>query len=149
MACADEADGAYRILQQMVAQFRIERKEWRLHGFHEEAIVRAGGGEDLLDLAEVEGCGFFAENMFAGAEGAQAEFSMSIRMGGDINGVDVSGEKRFESWGNDGHGESIRIGVGAIGFAAPDSGEGNMFNRLPTVSESCGGTARADHAPSN
>ena len=100
MAGANEADGADGIVLQMLAQTLIEREEGWLHGFHEEAVVCAGGGEDLLELANVEGGGLFAEDVFSGGESLEAEIGVGVGMGGDVDGVDVGGEQGFESGRN-------------------------------------------------
>ena len=78
MAGADKADGADGVGFEMLAEAMIKGKEGRLHGFHEEAVVSAGGGEDFLELANVERGGFFAENVFSGGEGLDAERGVGV-----------------------------------------------------------------------
>ena len=107
MAGADKADGADGIVLQVFAQTLIEREEWRLHGFHEEAVVRACGGEDTAQLANVEGGWLFAEDVFTGGEGLEAEVGMGVGMGGDVDGVDVGGEQGVERGRDCGNGESL------------------------------------------
>jgi hypothetical protein len=50
----------------MPAETLVEREERRLHGLHEEAVVLAGGFENLLELVKVQGGGFLAEYVLAG-----------------------------------------------------------------------------------
>jgi hypothetical protein len=93
MAGAHEADGANRVCFEMLAEALVEGKERRLHGFHEETIVLVGGGEDFFELGDVEGGGFFAEDVLAGGQGLDAEVGVGVRMGGDVDGVYVCGEE--------------------------------------------------------
>jgi hypothetical protein len=55
--------------------------------------MEAGGGEDLFELGDVEGGGFLAEDVLAGGEGLDAEIGVGVRVGGDVDGVDVCGEE--------------------------------------------------------
>ena len=84
MAGAHEADGANRVCFEMLAEALVEGKERRLHGFHEETIVLVGGGEDFFELGDVEGGGFFAEDVLAGGEGLDAEIGV-LHSAGDEN----------------------------------------------------------------
>jgi hypothetical protein len=149
VAGADEADGADGIGFEMLAEALVERKEGRLHGFHEEAVVLAGCGEDFLKLANVEGGGFFAEDVFAGGEGMEAKVGVGVGMGGDVDGLNVCVEQGFERWGNSGDGELLAVGLCAVGIAAPDGGEDGMLDRLKTDGEARGGAAGTDDAPAN
>ena len=141
---------------EMLAEALVEREEGRLHGFHEEAVVLAGCGEDFLKLANVEGGGFFAEDVLAGGEGLEAKVGVGVGVGGDVDGVDVGGEQGFERWGNSGDGELLAVGLCAVGIAAPDGGEDGMLDRLGRASaadktdgEARGGAAGTDDAPAN
>jgi hypothetical protein len=58
--------------------------------------VPAGGGEDLLKLTDVEGGGFFAEDVLAGCESLDRQLGVSVGMGGDVDGVYVCGEQNIE-----------------------------------------------------
>jgi hypothetical protein len=80
----------------MFAKTLVEREEGWLHGFHEKAIVEAGGGEDLDELGFVEGGRLFAENVLAGGEGLDAEIGVGVGVGGYVDGVDFRGQKLIE-----------------------------------------------------
>ena len=55
MPGADKADRPDGIGFEMRAQTLVEREERRLHGFHEEAVMKLGGGENPGELALIEG----------------------------------------------------------------------------------------------
>src|SRR5579863_3623866 len=129
----------------MPSETLIKREEGRLHGFHEEAVVRAGGCEDFLMLAEVQGGRLFAEHVLTGGEGLDAKLGVGVGMSGDVNGVDAGGEQVVEGGGDVG-GELTCEGLCAVGVAAPDGGERCVFDGLQTVGETGGGTAGADDA---
>ena len=102
-----------------------------------------------MKLANVEGGGFFAEDVFAGGEGMDAKVGVGVGMGGDVDGVNVGVEQGFERWGNSGDGELLAVGLCAVGIAAPDGGEDGMFDRLKANGEARGGAAGTDDAPAN
>jgi hypothetical protein len=131
------------------AEALIEGEEGRLHGFHEEAVVLPGGGEDFLKLAHVEAGGFFAEDVFAGGEGMEAKAGVGVGMGGDVDGVNVGVEEGFERWGDGGDGELFGVGKGAVDIAAPDGAEDCVLDRLKANGEARGGAAGTDDAPTN
>jgi len=91
MAGADEADGAYGVFGEMLAEALVKGEKRGLHGFHKQAVMEAGGGEDLLELGYVEGGGFLAEYVLAGGEGLDAEIGVGVGVGGYVDGVDVCG----------------------------------------------------------
>jgi hypothetical protein len=93
MAGADEADGADGVLCEVLAEILVEGEERGLHGFHKQTVMEAGGGEDLLELGYVEGGGFLAEDVLAGGEGLDAEIGVGVRVGGDVDCIDVCGKE--------------------------------------------------------
>lgn len=145
VAGADKADGADGVGGKVFAQSAVKREERRLHGFHEEAVVFAGGGgEDLVQLEEVEGSRFFAEDVLAGGEGGEDQVGVAVGVGGDVDGVDVGGKKSFEGWGDGRHGEFLGEGSSAFGVAAPDCGKGGVIDGFEAAGETSGGAAGAD-----
>ena len=74
---------------------------------------------------------------------------MGIGVGCDVDGVDLGGQQVAESGGHDGDGKFRSIGSRAVGVAAPDSGEGGVFDSLKSVGEAGGGAAWADDAEAN
>jgi hypothetical protein len=96
VAGADEADGADGVGLQMLGEALIEREEGRLHGFHEETVAPPCLGKDTFKLVNVEGGGFFAEDVLAGGEGLEAKVGMGVGVSGDVDGVDVGGEQGIE-----------------------------------------------------
>jgi hypothetical protein len=54
MAGANKTDGTDGVGLEMAAEPLVEREKGRLHGFHEEAVVAAGGGKDFNKLALIE-----------------------------------------------------------------------------------------------
>ena len=149
MAGADEANGANGLGLQVLAQLYIQGEEWRLHGFHEDAVVGASSDEDLFQLADIEGGGLFAEDVFAGGECADGKFGMGIWMGCDVDRVDSGGEQRFDGWSDYGDREFICVGAGALGVAARDRGEGGVVDGLKSVGKAGGGAAGTYDAESN
>lgn len=146
VAGTNKADGTDRVLIEVLAKTLVEGKEGRLHGFHEEAVVTACGGEDLLELADIESSRLFAEDMLSGGEGAKAEVGMGVWVGGDIDGVDVSGEQGVERGCDQGDGMFFGVGAGAIGVPAPGGREGGVRDCLKSLCEAGSSAARADNA---
>lgn len=104
----------------------------------------AGGGEDLLELDEVEGSRLFAEDVLAGGESGKDQVGVAVGVGGDVDGVDAGGKKSFEGWGDGRHGEFLGEGAGAFGVAAPDRGKGGVIDGFEAEGEASGGAAGAN-----
>jgi len=119
MAGADEADGAYGVVGQVLAETFIKREERGLHGFHKQPVMQARGREDLLELGDVEGGGFLAENVLAGGEGLDAEIGVGVGVGGYVDGVDVCGEEFGQGGGGLRDVEFLSEGLGFGGIASP------------------------------
>ena len=149
MTGADEANGTDGIAFEMLAQFDIEREEGRLHRFHEDAVVGAGGGEDAFELIHVEGGGLFAEDMFSGGDCLEAKLGVGVGMGGYVDGVCVDGKQGFEIGGDCGNREFICVGLSAIGVAAPDGGQVRIGNSCESVGEAGSCAAGAYDAEAN
>lgn len=103
MAGADKADGANGVGGEVFAKAAVEGEERRLHGLHEKAVVTAGGGEDLVQLAAVKGSGFFAEDVFASGEGGEAEICVGVGVSGDVDSIDAGGEQSVQAGGDGRH----------------------------------------------
>jgi hypothetical protein len=146
MACADEADGADGICGKVLAQPLVKREERRLHGLHEEAVMEAGGGENLLKLPDIEGGGFLAEDVLLGSESANAELGVAVGVGGDVDGVNAGGEKLVERGCDVRDGKSLGICAGSFGIAAPNGPKACVWDSLEPLSKARGGTAGADDA---
>ena len=61
--------------------------------------------------------------MLAGGEGLEADFGVRVRVGGDVDGVDVSGGELAKGVADLRDVEALGVGVGALRGAAPDGGE--------------------------
>ena len=146
VAGANEADGTDGVLFEVLAETPVEGKEGRLHGFHEEAIVTSGSGEDLIELADIESSRLFAENVLTGGEGAEAEVGMGIGVGGDVDGVDFRGEQGIERGCDQGYGMFFGVDAGAVGVATPDGREDGVRNGLKSLREAGCGAAWTDDA---
>jgi hypothetical protein len=147
VAGAHEADGADGVALEVLAEPLVEGEEGRLHGFHEEAVVGARGGEDLLELAHVDGGGLFAEDVFSGGERGDAEVGVGVGVGGDVDSVDAfGGEERIEGGGEVRDFEARGEGLGALGGAAPDGFEGCGGNSGEALGEAGCGAAGTDDA---
>ena len=144
VAGAHKADGADGIRYERFAKALVEGKEWRLHGFHEEAVVLTGGGEHVLNLADVEASRLLTEDVFAGGEGTKAKVGVGVRVGGDVDGVDVGSEQGIEGGSDGGDGEFLREDGGLFRIAAPHRGEAGLADGGKAVGEASGCAAGAD-----
>ena len=102
-----------------------------------------------FELTNIEGSRFFAEDVFTGGESLEAEIGVGVGMGGDIDGVDLRGEQGFEGGRNRRDRKLIRIGIGAIGFAAPDGSQIRIRNSFESLGETCSGATRTDDPEAN
>jgi len=129
----------------VLAEALIKGEEGGLHGFHEEAVLRAGDRQYVLELANVESSRFFAKDMLAGTESLQADLSVGVGMRGDVDRVDVGREQGFESSGDSGNGKLMSEGAGAFGVATPDDGQGGRIDSQEPFRKAGSGAAGADN----
>ena len=91
-------------------------------------------------MADVEGGGFFAEDMFAGGESLDTELGVGVGMGGDVDGIDVGGKQGFESGGDCEERRICRRRRGRDRGCGPRRRSGWRFDGLKAVGEA--GAAR-------
>ena len=95
VAGADKAHRANGVGFEVFAEPLIEREEGRLHGLHEEPVVAACGGQNLGELQFIQGGGLFTKHVLARSESLDADFSVGIGVGGDVDCVHIAGGEVF------------------------------------------------------
>jgi hypothetical protein len=108
--------------------------------------VTTGSGEDPIELANIESSRLFAENVLTGGEGAEAEVGMGVGVGGDVDGVDFSGEQGVELGCDQGDGVFFALDAGAVRVATPDGREDGVRNGLKSLREAGCGAAWTNDA---
>jgi hypothetical protein len=87
--------------------------------------------------------------VFAGGQRFNANFGVAVRMGGDVDGVDVGGEKMFKSGRSLGDGELATEGRGAFWVSAPDGVDRCVGHGCNSFGEAGGGATGTDDAKAN